>query len=418
MSQFLHRLFACITLLLLAAPAPAGQFALHVEAGDVDRVNCPVTAELKVPAELTPDEIEAWRKPGAALSPGNIPVQIEPVNNAQGKTVAAKLHWVEPGIKAGQKKTYRLGAWAINGLPAGYSFVDTPTTRDLKLGQQLIWRHDVLQYDPKKHVETFKHFHQVYGFHDDGFITQGVGGKQFPHHRGLFMGWNKTSTDGAPGKSYDTWHCTNGVTVKHRCFDSERDLLGYVLCRSSSVANWTTGEDKTIVTENRQVTTWNVGAGVRVLDFAITLTSGGGEVTLDGDPQHAGFQFRAAPEVGDTKAKYIRPAGTQSKGGDVWADTAWVVCQFKIKDQPYAVAHFDHPGNPGTDTGRTVYSTRDYGRFGSFAKLSLKEGSPLLFNYRIIIVDNPKDSEQTVEQIQKMYDAWVKPVKVTIGAGA
>jgi hypothetical protein len=409
-------MLTCI-LCTAARPALAGPFALHVEAGDVDRKLCPVTVELKVPGELTLDEINAWAKPGAALNPGNIPVHVEPVKDKDGKVTSARLYWIEPALKAGEKKVYKIGAWALNGLPAGFEFVDAETARDLKQGVRLIWRHDVLKYDPAKHNETYKHFHQVYGFHDDGFITQGVGGKQFPHHRGLYMGWSKT---GAGGKSYDTWHCSQGVALKHRGFVKERDMLGYVVSRSASVADWTGGDGKVIVVENREVTTWNVAPGVTAMDFAFNLTAGdgaAGDVKLDGDPQHAGFQFRAAGEVGDGKAKYVRPASAKDKGGDVWTDCQWVVATFKIKGKPYAVAHFDHPANPGTDTKQTVYSTRNYGRFGAFAKLELKKDQPLDFRYRVLVFDGEKNPEQSVEHFQALHDAWTKPVKVTIGPG-
>lgn len=396
---------------VFAVSLHAAPLSVMVDADGIERFHAPVTVELAVPAQVTLEAIAAMPKPGPALQPGNIPVQIEEVKDEAGKVVKVRLHWVEPALKADEKKTYTLGGWNLNGLPAALEFIDTETTRDLQRGSQMIWRHDVLKYDPAKHVETFKHFHQVYDFHGNGFITQGIGGKQFPHHRGLYMGWAKTGFD---GKSYDTWHCTKNVALKHQKFDAARETRGVVMARSVSIANWTTGEDKTILTEDRSLDGWVVGNGLVILDFKFKLTSGGGDVKLDGDPQHAGFQFRAAGEVGESKAKYIYPANVKSIGGDVWGDCAWVVNQFAIKGKPYAVAHFDHPNNPGTDTKKTVYSTRNYGRFGAYASVMLTEAKPLEFNYRILVMDGAVHTEKSVEHFQKLHDGWVKPVKVAV----
>jgi hypothetical protein len=258
----------------------------------------------------------------------------------------------------------------------------------------------------------------VYDFHGNGFITQGNDGKQYPHHRGLYMGWSKTSMSGAPG-SYDTWHCTKGVAVKHDSFAGDRAMAGPVLARSASIAKWVGGDGKLLVTEVREVTTWRVGdgaPGALVMDFDFSLTAGEGDVKLDGDPQHAGFQFRAHGDVGASKAKYIYPASAKGKGGDVWEGCAWVTNTFKIKDHSYAVAYFDHPQNPGTKEGQTVFSTRNYGRFGAFAKHELKKGAPLGFHYRILVLDADKHSDLSVERFERDHAAFVKPVSVKLGA--
>ncbi len=390
----------------------AAALSLQVEGAGIDRIGAPVTVELAVPAQITQEDAVAFRNSGAVLVPGNIPVQVEPVNDGQAKVSKVLLHWVEPSLKKDESKTYKLEpAKETAAKPAKFSIVDADATRDLKLGDQLIWRHDVLQYDPAKHVETFKHFHQIYDMHGNGFITQGIDGKQFPHHRGLYMGWAKT---GFEGKTYDTWHCTRNVAIKHQNFVPRRETLGHVIARSVSIAHWKTGEDKTILTEERTVTTWNPAKGAIILDFHFKLTSGGGDVKLDGDPQHAGFQFRAHGDVGTSKAAYIYPADVKAQKNDVWADCAWVVNRFAIKDKPYAVAHFDHPKNPGTDEGKTVYSTRNYGRFGAYAAVMLKADTPLEFNYRIIVNDATLHTEKSVDHFQQLHDGWVRPVKVTV----
>lgn len=427
MSTPVTRYFLLILLCMFCTrPAAAGPFALHVDGGGVDRVNCPVTATLSVPDQLTADEVKTYTQGGAVLNPGTIYVHIEPVKK-DGKLVAAKLHWVEPKLKAGEKKVYRLGPAPQTFAPIdefSFKLAEGGLHRDLLFGAKHtgvkpINRHAFLKYDPNDHFHTYKHFHHAYGFDGETFITNGPGtgepykGVRYPHHRGMYIGWSKTRTDSG---SYDTWHCSKGVALKFQKFIDDREFTGPVAAREVSLTDWTTGDGKPIVQEERTVTTWNVGKDARVMDFTFTLIAAGQKVMLDGDPQHAGFQFRAHNDVTKTHAKYIRPASAKDKGGDVWTDCAWVVNQFAVGDQKVAVAHFDHPENPGTKEGNTVYSTRNYGRFGAFAKHELEAEGSLTFQYRILVLD-PAKHDVTQENTAKLYDAWVKPVTVKIGPG-
>jgi len=150
------------------------------------------------------------------------------------------------------------------------------------------------------------------------------------------------------------------------------------------------------------------------MDFHFKLESAGGDVELNGDPQHAGFQFRPRDSVVRSKAKYIRPQSASGGKGDVWQNTPWCVNQFTIEDKPYAVMHMDHPKNPGTVDGRTVYSTRNYGRFGAYAPHTLKADAPLQFNYRILVIDPQQHKDLSVAHFDAMHAGWVTPVKATV----
>ena len=47
---------------------------------------------------------------------------------------------------------------------------------------------------------------------------------------------------------------------------------------------------------------------------------------------------------------------------DTWENGDWVHCAFTVQGRAYGVSHFDAPTNPRPNR----YSTRPYGRFGSF----------------------------------------------------
>ncbi|MCA8972414.1 MAG: PmoA family protein, partial [Planctomycetes bacterium] len=64
-------------------------------------------------------------------------------------------------------------------------------------------------YDRDRREETWKAHDAVFGV-DGEMLTKGAGGK-FPHHRGIFAGWNKMTCG---GKAYDFWHGRAGETIE------------------------------------------------------------------------------------------------------------------------------------------------------------------------------------------------------------
>ena len=125
------------------------------------------------------------------------------------------------------------------------------------------------------------------------------------------------------------------------------------------------------------------------------------DLELDGDPEHAGFQFRPANEVQAKETRYLFPKEGQNPRKD--KDLPWVAEQFTLQDQSYTVLHLNHPSNPSP----TQYSAyRDYGRFGAFFRHSLEKDRTLGLNYRIVILPGPLRER---ERLQAIYEEWVHP---------
>lgn len=270
--------------------------------------------------------------------------------------------------------------------------------RDVLLGGKTVLRH-MNAWDPAKRADTYKTYTHVFDFTGEKPITKGPGG-QFTHHRGAFIGWNKTSFD---GKTYDFWHCPN-VERKHvKYLESSK---GSVL---SSVTEWPTPEGRVVISETQTVTATKLPDGALQLDFLFKLEAPNGPVKLDGDVQHAGFHFRAAEEVQKTakETKYTLPEGAKPLMGkndkpvaDVYENTNWVVCSFLIGEKRYAVGHFNDPKNPTP----LQYSTRAYGRFGAFSKAEVKPDAPLNLRYRLVVTDGAK--ERSAADWQKDWEAF------------
>lgn len=250
-----------------------------------------------------------------------------------------------------------------------------------------------------------KVYHHVYDPSGKRFVTKGSGGL-FPHHRGLFFGFNKISY--GEGQTADTWHCNHGEFQSHEAF--VRQEAGPVLGRHVVRIGWHGKDGKVFAEELREMTAWNV-AGAVVIDFASRLESKVGTIKLDGDPQHAGFQFRASQDVPDKTAKltyYVRPDGKGEPGSfRNWpadkghVNLPWHALSFVLDDQRYTCCLLDRPANPK----ESRHSERDYGRFGSYFVAEVTPEKPLDLAYRVWLTSGELD----VAGVQRLADDFVEP---------
>jgi len=242
---------------------------------------------------------------------------------------------------------------------------------------------------------TYKPFLHVLDPETESPITKGPGG-QFTHHRGIYVGWNRLTT--AEGR-YDFWHMNQCVQV-HRSFAKTSVSEDQALF--TSAIDWVHGQEETVIHEARQMTFAPLDAprGMILIDLNTRLVPTE-DLKLNGDPEHAGVQFRPANEVDARKTKYLFPKEGQDPRKDF--DLPWVAEQFSLGDQVYSVVHMNHPDNPKP----TRYSAyRDYGRFGAFFTRSLNKSEPLELAYRFAVFRGALPSR---EDIASLYQDWVQP---------
>ncbi len=157
-----------------------------------------------------------------------------------------------------------------------------------------------------------------------------------------------------------------------------------------------------------------------MIEFASRLRSTSGRVRIDGDPQHAGFQFRAHNDVDaytTNQTIFIRPdgigkpAGTrnwdpQTRQGPV--NMPWNAMSFVLGTNRYTVAYLDRPENPK----EARFSEREYGRFGSCFEYTMEKDKPLTVNYRLWL----QDSLVKPEQVAALSSDFIEPPQVTVQA--
>ncbi|MFK7742736.1 MAG: DUF6807 family protein [Planctomycetota bacterium] len=254
---------------------------------------------------------------------------------------------------------------------------DLVLRRDGKVAARLVAR----DWDPAKPRATCKLYHHIYA-PDGRLLTKGEGG-QFEHHRGLFVGWNQTKWTRASGAhrqeeglQADFWHMRDGARqslVGHR----PPAQLGLGDGGQHAEILWhvdsPTG-DKRAVTEHRGLEVVEESADHHVLRMIVRLAPAEPDtkVVLQGDPQHAGQQFRALQqfaEKGAEPARYLRSDGATDKGNDVWLQCTWIAAILPLADGAVTVLRIETP--PKSKMPPPTWSTRPYGRFGATRKLTL-----------------------------------------------
>ncbi|MFM7151132.1 MAG: DUF6807 family protein, partial [Gemmataceae bacterium] len=191
---------------------------------------------------------------------------------------------------------------------------------------------------------------------------------------------------------------------------------GPVLGRQIAQIDWNGVGKKTFARETRELTAFHPPGGV-LIDFTSRLTATDGPVKLDGDPQHAGFHFRAANDVAAKNEKqtvFTRPDGIDKPGATrnwdgktnkTHVNLPWLAMSFVVAGKRYTALYLDRPDNPK----EARYSERSYGRFGSYFVTTVTKDKPLQVHYRVWI------QEGTIKPAQAaaMAAAFTSPVTVT-----
>lgn len=387
-------------------------FQVEVKAGEFDRTHEIVTVRLETKFEgetVTLSDGKGLQIMGQL----SVPALHTP---GQGNK---QLTFILPSLQAGETMSLTATQTGLNANRVFEWHDDASTEAALKYDDADVLRYmyEPLDDSTKERIqETYKVFHHVYSPDGKEKVTKGPGGL-FPHHRGLFYGFNRISYD---GKTADSWHCKEGAHQSHE--QSVVQVSGPVFGRHLVVVNWRGKDGKAFAQELREMTAYKVN-GATLIEFNSRLESNGSKIRLDGDPQHAGFQFRASQRVPDeTKAKtfYIRPDGKgepgkfrnwsnkkdESKVNLAHVNLPWHALNFWIGENNYTCCYLDLESNPK----ESRFSERDYGRFGSYFEYELAPDSPLDLTYRVWL----QDGEMTVEQIEAVSKAFRNPVQVSV----
>jgi hypothetical protein len=276
----------------------------------------------------------------------------------------------------------------------GFTLADRPGEHlDVLLDGKIVARY-MYAYDKARLNETYKPYLHVFDAEGKAPITQGAGGKQFPHHRGIYIGWNKIAV---AGKTYDRWHMKGGEIV-HQKFTGQKTSPDQATFTSQT--HWNDEKGAPFLVEERTLTFRRAPAPGRVaIDFASVLKAVTADTTLGGDPEHAGIHYRPAGDIIADRTAYLYPKEGAKPHQDL--DYPWVAESYTLPgNRTYGVVHMNHPDNP---KGTRVSAYRNYGRFGFFPTATIKNGESQAFKYRFVIVDGPLPGAEYIQKVRDEY---------------
>jgi hypothetical protein len=286
-----------------------------------------------------------------------------------------------------------LAAIAAAAAPQPSFVIETEVGDHLNVlyGERLIGRY-MCAYDQSRLQDTYKPYLHVFDREGKTPITKGPGGR-FTHHRGLFIGWNKLKCSGV---TYDRWHMKGGEQVHQKFLARQTNSNS---ASFTSLVHWNDNAEKPLLVERRTTTFRTPPEPAYVLiDFASTLQAVAGDLTLDGDPEHAGVQYRPANELVTQRTRYFFPVKGADPKRDV--DYPWVGQTYVLNGKTYSVLFMNHPDNP-KQTRFSAY--RDYGRFGAFPKILIKNNETATVKYRLLIAEGAMPELTLVQQLYNAY---------------
>jgi len=289
---------------------------------------------------------------------------------------------------------------------AGFSVKDAPAEGHLDILEdgRLVGRYMYGRDKSTKELDfdTAKTYLHVFDAEGKEPITKGPGG-ELPHHRGIFIGWNKLTVD---GKADDLWHMKGSEQLHQKFVDEKADDTSASI---TSLVSWKGKAGATLLEERRTMTFRKAPAPAYLLvDFTSTLTAVAGEVKLDGDPEHAGLQFRPANEVDRGKTRHLFPKADAAPLKDL--DYPWALESYILRGKTYNVAYLNHPENP---TGTRFSAYRDYGRFGAFFKTTVAKDAPLTLKVRFVVGEGALPDAAWIQEQANAFTGKKDPVPAT-----
>ncbi|MDG1875078.1 MAG: membrane dipeptidase [Mariniblastus sp.] len=400
-------------------------FKLTIAAGKVDRKNCLVRG-LVDPGQFSKNTV-TLASPDGTLMLGQLSA---PRLGISTKANQKEIAFVIPSLAAGQELELSARDSGLNPNTNYKWHDDGSNASELYRNQSPVMKFIYEAVDDStadRRYTTMKVFHHVYTPDGSRLMTKGPGDGSFaklknhglfPHHRGLFYGFNRITYE-KNGKSMkaDVWHCNQGESQTHEKTLSTE--AGPVFGRHTNVIYWRGRDGQPFAHEIREMSAYEI-AGTTLIEFRSSLDSVVGPLGLRGDPQHAGFQFRASQDIPDqtkNKTYYIRPDGIGKPGKfRNWSgkknesqtnlnhiNLPWntVVIELPVKlsaratrskgieseMQKFSISYLDAPTNPKPSR----YSERDYARFGSYFEFDLDSDKLLNLNYQVWIQNGVTD---------------------------
>lgn len=370
----------------------------------------PASADIQLPSEfqgVPVETIDVIMKSNDG-SHKDIPGQI-----TTGPDGNHRLWWIIPETNKDRSVKWKATLQNNSGTgTSAYRWEDTPGKHlDLILNNRKVFRYEYELDSTFKKGETLtannRVFYHVYDLEGNDFITNGPEEGVWSHHRGIMIGWRKV---GFRDQELSFWGMEDLTVQKHIKFINK--TAGPVVSQVESLIHWNDSTGTTIIEEVRTATIYNQPPpAIALIDFASTVKAVSGPVSLDGDPEHAGVQYRAHNDVAEGLPGSVKPTYYFHEDGidpkDDY-DLPWAGVTYGLRNKMYSVVDMNNPSNPGPG----IWSAyRDYARFGPYFKYELGANETLSVSYRFWISESTMPKRDV---IFSKYEAYLNPPKTGV----
>jgi hypothetical protein len=236
-----------------------------------------------------------------------------------------------------------------------------------------------------------------------------------PHHRGIFIGWQRVRSDLGVANLWSIGGGAKMTLVDLPELSTTSDSATIVARIEWRAPTADASGSNLLITETRRMRISRSAADdVATVDATFRLTPAR-DLTLDGDVQHAGIHLRVSHVVAENPkvTSYLwSPEVPGASGKVVSPQLKWGEFLFPLHGRWYSATQLNAPKNPVEE-----FSTREYGRFGFFFKKDLKKDEAFDVTYRFIVrnaetpAENPKRSAAETAAAraaaEAAYTAWV-----------
>ena len=238
-------------------------------------------------------------------------------------------------------------------------------------------------------------------------VGQTVGSE--PHHRGIFIGWQRVRSDLGVANLWSIGGGAKMTLVDFEELSTTADSATIVARIEWRAPTADTGDSTLLITETRRMRISRSAPGeAATVDTSFRLRPAR-DLQLDGDVQHAGIHLRVSHVVAENPkvTSYLwAPEVPGASGKVVSRELKWGEFLFPLHGRWYSAAQLNAPSNPVEE-----FSTREYGRFGFFFTQDLKRDQPFEVRYRFIVrqaeapAESPRRSAAQVRAARAAVDA-------------
>lgn len=389
------------------------EFKLIVHAGDYDRIDCVVSADI---SELKPNKssgIELYEQTGD----GEQIVASQFVFEKPGVPV---LYWILSGkTTAGSTRTYIVkktkkktaGNFAMN-------VEDTRKALILKNNGRAVLQYNYAHVNPPEGVDSVfgrsGFIHPAYS--PAGNILTNIQPPDHRHHYGIWNPWTHVVYD---GKLYDLWNLGDKKgTVRARKIENifEGDIFsGYDAALDHFI--FTPDEEKVIMNERWQIKAWNTPEGF-LWDFESYLLPSTGLPVLLQEYRYAGFSYRAVSEWTKENCEMHTSEGKtrQEIDGTV---ARWIYITGATSTGRSGLLFLGHPGNYNAPEPLRIWDENANGGRGdafiNFAPTKnmnweLLPAKEYKLKYKILAYEG----EMTSDRANRLWNDFAHPPKIEI----